>query len=90
MSDDKPTKQEIMDLKSRLIFLRDKSNILSSFTILIYLIATILGVYFKLGEYLAIILALGLFNSIAFIDKANDFKNEYNALNIKTTTDKRR
>ena len=76
----KPTKEEIEKIKSRLIFLKDKSKPLGKFSVLVYILACIVLVIFNQTEYIVTVAALSLLHGMAFIDRYSGFKSEYRAI----------
>jgi len=76
----KPTKEEIKDIRSRLIFLKEKSNLLIIPCVLAYVGAYIILVIFNQTQYISSILALALLNILISIDKFESFEDEYRAI----------
>jgi len=82
MSDatEKPTKEDIAKIRSRLIFLKYKSNFLIIPYVLAYISAYIALVIFDQTQHIPSIVALALLNSIASIDRFDSFIDEYKVI----------
>lgn len=77
----KPTKEEITKIRSRLIFLKDKTSFLFIPFALAYIAAYILLVMFDQYEYVVTIVALALLSGMTSIDRLYDLRDAYKIIN---------
>ena len=82
---EKPTKEEMIKVRSRLIFLRDKSNLLVLPSILAYIATFITLAIFNQTQNIPTIVALAFLHGLTSIDGLSSLKDEYEAIKTEET-----
>ncbi len=88
-SNNKPTKQDIADIRSRLVFLRDSSKKLVTPMIVFYCGAMFLSFYLGMNEIIALVMALGVIQCSFGMDIYDYFKEEFRAIKYEDMEDKK-